>query len=65
MGWREGEGLGRDSLGITAPIQAEVRNQRVGVGADAGPVYGGMSDNYKESARLKARARFANSSMQS
>ncbi len=33
MGWRAGEGLGRDNDGITAPIEVQLRAERSGLGS--------------------------------
>ena len=35
MGWREGEGLGKESTGVTAPIEVEQRVERAGLGSEA------------------------------
>ncbi|VDO96862.1 unnamed protein product [Heligmosomoides polygyrus] len=33
MGWKEGEGLGKDSQGRQAPVEPAARNERLGLGA--------------------------------
>jgi len=61
MGWRDGEGLGKNSAGITAPIQAEVRTQGVGVGAGAASIPHGQMDSYKNTGKYRAMQRYQNS----
>jgi RNA-binding protein 5/10 len=59
MGWQQGEGLGRQSTGMTAPVQVQMRADRAGLGAE-GAVVGTAEDaasTYAETARRKARAR--------
>eukprot|EP00039_Didymoeca_costata_P013644 m.210993 g.210993 ORF g.210993 m.210993 type:complete len:787 (-) comp15830_c0_seq8:24-2384(-) len=60
MGWSKGEGLGKDSQGITAPIEARMHQQGAGLGA--APVMNaseaGDSDSYHAHAAKMARARF-------
>lgn len=60
MGWSEGTGLGREGQGITTPIQAEMRTAGTGIGA--GVVLtaedGTLGDNYANSAKATARARY-------
>jgi hypothetical protein len=61
MGWRNGQGLGKNKQGIVAPINAEVRVQGAGLGAAPvgtaeDVVTGGMS--YKAAAQRTVRMRY-------
>jgi hypothetical protein len=61
MGW-SGQGLGRDSKGITAPLSTKVFNERAGLGA-AGAASSlenarEPSEDYRSFARKRARERF-------
>lgn len=60
MGWREGEGLGRDGDGITAPIAVEMRAERAGLGlhsASSSADYSG-GDTYAGALKRRFRQRF-------
>jgi len=61
MGWKEGEGLGRNSSGMTAPIEVELRSERAGLGATEKTRKEDVvhpNDSYQIAAKKKARARF-------
>ncbi|KAI7847006.1 hypothetical protein BDC45DRAFT_527566 [Circinella umbellata] len=62
MGWRRGEGLGKDAAGIVNPIAAEQYAQGVGLGAvhskrSISTTMNG-SDSYKDRAKEMARRRY-------
>ncbi|KAG2215079.1 hypothetical protein INT45_003146, partial [Circinella minor] len=62
MGWRRGEGLGKDAAGIVNPIAAEQYAQGVGLGAahskrSISTTTNG-SDSYKDRAKEMARRRY-------
>jgi hypothetical protein len=56
MGWNEGSGIGKNLQGISAPIEATMRQKGAGLGAagvDMDP-----NDSYKDAVRKSARARY-------
>jgi hypothetical protein len=57
MGWKEGEGLGRDSDGITAPIGVEMRAERAGLGLPSSSSAADYSGDNSYAAALKRRFR--------
>jgi hypothetical protein len=66
MGWKEGEGLGKYSSGIQAPIEAIKREQRTGLGTNAPPsIPRNAGDTYQDVARRSFQARFAAMEQQS
>jgi hypothetical protein len=64
LGWNEGEGLGKNKSGITAPIEAQVRLDRTGIGHSTVTYtpqeYGSIArkGNYQEAVRRSAIERF-------
>jgi len=59
MGWKKGQGLGKDSSGITAPVNAEIHVRGAGLGsAPTGRHAILPGDNYQNAGIKKARARF-------
>ena len=56
MGWRDGEGLGKESTGVTAPIEVEQRVERAGLGrARAADVTDGDTRREAEWKRMRVR----------
>lgn len=58
MGWRPGDGLGREGAGITAPIEVSKRADRVGLGGATDTVSAVPWSTLKETSKLKTMARF-------
>ncbi|KAF9981422.1 hypothetical protein BGZ75_007304 [Mortierella antarctica] len=67
MGWKEGQGLGKDGAGIKAPIEASGYAKGVGIGAglarkaDGSSTLRGPLGNYAESVKELARRRYEQS----
>ncbi|KAF9964831.1 hypothetical protein BGZ70_005843 [Mortierella alpina] len=67
MGWKEGQGLGKDGAGIKAPIEASGYAKGVGIGAglarkaDGSSTLRGPLGNYADSAKELARRRYEQS----
>ena len=58
MGWKPGDGLGKDAAGIVAPIEVTKRADRAGLGGVADTVSAVPWSTLKETSKLKTRARF-------
>lgn len=56
MGWKEGQGLGKNESGIVAPVQANLRTEGAGIGIPGSAVTAGS--DYKTAARMKNFDRF-------
>ncbi|CAO3677555.1 unnamed protein product [Umbelopsis vinacea] len=64
MGWRSGEGLGKEGTGIVAPVMAESYVKGAGLGTIGGRQDMeelGASSSYKDRAKFMARKRYDNS----
>ncbi|KAF9954927.1 hypothetical protein BGZ72_004155 [Mortierella alpina] len=67
MGWKEGQGLGKDGAGIKAPIEASGYAKGVGIGAglarkaDGASTLRGPLGNYADSVKELARRRYEQS----
>jgi RNA-binding protein 5/10 len=59
MGWKAGEGLGKDASGIIAPIEVVMRAERAGLGSEdsLALVTSEPGDTYQQAAKKRARAR--------
>ncbi|CAF0937429.1 unnamed protein product [Rotaria sordida] len=59
-GWQEGQGLGKKLQGRADPLEAEMRQKGLGLGADPRLKYNAEpGDSYKDVVRKVARARFS------
>ncbi|CAI5440522.1 unnamed protein product [Caenorhabditis angaria] len=58
MGWKEGEGMGKNGQGITAPIQAERFVQGAGLGSSGSKIRGGVESSHKEKTRQALFSRY-------
>jgi hypothetical protein len=47
MGWKKGEGLGKDGTGILDPVKAESYGQSAGIGATSKRDIGNGDDSYR------------------
>ncbi|KAI8077493.1 hypothetical protein BDF21DRAFT_341351, partial [Thamnidium elegans] len=47
MGWKKGEGLGKDGTGILDPVKAESYGQSAGIGSTAKRDLGGSDGSYR------------------
>jgi len=56
QGWKEGEGLGKTSSGITAPIEVEIRADRAGLGLESSTMK--VGEDYHAVNKKKARNRY-------
>ncbi|XP_023811037.1 angiogenic factor with G patch and FHA domains 1 isoform X3 [Oryzias latipes] len=63
MGWKKGEGLGKEGTGMKDPIELKIRKSQSGLGAGAAMSLDGMSVTKTKSHKNweKARERFADS----
>uniref|UniRef100_A0A8P4FXA2 Angiogenic factor with G patch and FHA domains 1 n=1 Tax=Dicentrarchus labrax TaxID=13489 RepID=A0A8P4FXA2_DICLA len=63
MGWKKGEGLGKEGTGMKAPIELKIRKSQSGLGAGAAMSLDGVSVTRSKSQKNweKARERFADS----
>ncbi|XP_008293004.1 angiogenic factor with G patch and FHA domains 1 isoform X2 [Stegastes partitus] len=63
MGWKKGEGLGKEGKGMKAPIELKIRKSQSGLGAGAAMSVDDMSVTRSKSQKNweKARERFADS----
>ncbi|KAM3621200.1 uncharacterized protein V6R79_007780 [Siganus canaliculatus] len=63
MGWKKGEGLGKEGTGMKAPIELKIRKSQSGLGAGAAMSLDAVSVNKTKSQKNweKARERFADS----
>ncbi|XP_076613163.1 angiogenic factor with G patch and FHA domains 1 isoform X4 [Chaetodon auriga] len=63
MGWKKGDGLGKEGTGMKAPIELKIRKSQVGLGAGAAMSLDSVSMTRSKSQKNweKARERFADS----
>ncbi|KAG2236629.1 hypothetical protein INT48_000184 [Thamnidium elegans] len=58
MGWKKGEGLGKDGTGILDPVKAESYGQSAGIGSTAKRDLGGSDGSYRTRTIDAARKRY-------
>lgn len=58
MGWKPGDGLGKEGAGIVAPIEVSKRADRAGLGGATDTVSAVPWSTLKETSKLKTMARF-------
>jgi len=58
MGWKEGQGLGKENSGIVDPVQALVNDGRTGLGFGRIHTADSMNNSLSETIKSKARERF-------
>ncbi|EPB73992.1 g-patch domain protein [Ancylostoma ceylanicum] len=58
MGWREGQGVGRNSQGIVNPIEATRRVEGAGLGAAGSRIMHGAEATHQERVRATFYSRY-------